>query len=92
MSIYIPGIAPPENCDKCTHPTCTLWQNREPDGRHEDCPIIEIGSHGRLIDASKLPFAEARLDEYGDWWMDVDDIETAPTIIPADPEGGADNA
>ena len=54
MSIYIPGIAPPENCDKCTHPTCTLWQNHEPDGRHKDCPIIELPPHGRLIDADAL--------------------------------------
>ena len=51
------------------------------------CPLLEVPPHGRLVDVSKLPFNEVRLDEYGDWWMNVEDIETAPTIIPAD---GAD--
>ena len=89
--IYIPGISPPENCDKCTHPTCTLWQNREPDGRHEDCPIIEIGTHGRLIDADAL---FRTMNEVG-WYSNADRNEVAlelvldaKTIITA--SGGAD--
>lgn len=93
MSIYIPGIAPPENCDKCTHPTCTLWQNHEPDGRHEDCPIIEIGTHGRLIDADAFLaqnayFADREFvnPKYDDTLKDL--VDAAQTIIPA--EGGAD--
>ena len=107
MSIYIPGIAPPENCDKCTHPTCTLWQNHEPDGRHKDCPIIELPPHGRLIDADALKIyqMEENVRAYGEpneyeydaglidgLHMAAKDVSAAPTVIPADPEGGADNA
>lgn len=88
MGIYIPGISPPENCDKCTHPTCTLWQNREPDGRHEDCPIIELPPHGRLIDADAF-LAKLKNDplfplveQYGMSGV----IEAQQTVIPAEEE------
>ena len=91
MSIYIPGIAPPENCDKCTHPTCTLWQNHEPDGRHKDCPIIELPPHGRLIDADALNDLLINLadNEYTPkvFASCLSYEENAPTIIPADPGG-----
>ena len=104
MSIYIPGIAPPENCDKCTHPTCTLWQNHEPDGRHKDCPIIELPPHGRLIDADALKIYQmeenVRADgdpneyEYDAGLIDglhiaAKDVSVAPTIIPE--SGGNEN-
>lgn len=102
MSIYIPGIAPPENCDKCTHPTCTLWQNHEPDGRHKDCPIIELPPHGRLIDADALKIyqMEENVRAYGEpneyeydaglidgLHMAAKEVCVAPTVIPADPGG-----
>ena len=82
MSVYIPDIAPPESCDECTHPTCTLWQNREPDGRHEDCPLIEVPPHGRLIDADAL-LGESQKDGAYDY-ISAYDIDRAKTVIPGD--------
>ena len=59
--------------------------------RLENCPLIEVPEHGRLIDADAL-FEEA----YKVWGFDADAsdcsvlmqlINDAPTIIPADKEG-----
>lgn len=65
--------------------------------RHKDCPLVPVPKHGRLIDADALM---AHFEKIADieWnkkaapisWSyafeDVmDDIENAPTIVPADP-------
>lgn len=50
MSIYIKGMEMPENCIRCPlRHDCPFPQfiNR----RSEDCPLVEIPPHGRLIDA-----------------------------------------
>ena len=51
-------------------------------GRPDDCPLIEVSEpHGRLIDADAL------INDYPRLWStyDLQRIENAPTIIPADP-------
>lgn len=58
--------------------------------RMDDCPFIPVPEHGRLIDADELEYEEAYLNghyELGDVEIVTrEDIESAPTIIPADKE------
>lgn len=56
------------------------------DGRHDDCPLVPVPPHGRLIDADAL---EAQCDDPY-WCVWLTDIKDAPTIIEAESE--AENA
>ena len=94
MSILIHGMKmPKDGCKSCAfdiYGSCLIRANMDkPYEVTHSCPLIELPPHGRLIDVSKLPFDDVRLDEFGDWRMAVEDIEDAPTIIPAE-GGGAD--
>jgi len=52
---------------------------------------IELPPHGRLIDADALKNKHHWTDDfYETEYVEVEDIDAAPTIIPAAPEGGAD--
>lgn len=98
MSIYIKGMEMPKGCAFCKisrrngkKMVCPLcfgrgeWDIRDPmsaDHRLDDCPLIELPPHGRLIDADGL--SESLLVEYPSV---VFAINNAPTIIPADKEG-----
>ena len=85
MSLLIKGMEMPTSCYACDfayqdqdsehnvywtcavdHKAAGLYERRE------DCPLIEIPSHGRLIDADALP----------DRYAEVRDL--APTIIEAE--------
>ena len=101
MSILTPGKMPP-SCEVCPcayytegvhHDYCQAvgYDTQLPDeGRPDWCPLIELPPHGRLIDADAL-----RSNMYDSltkqFYINQKQIEVAPTIIPADPEGGADN-
>ena len=51
--------------------------------RRDDCPLIEVPLHGRLVDADALrKQARENLDFVPFWMMDE-----APTVIPADKDG-----
>ena len=56
MSVLIPGMEMPTSCDKCFFDTrCDNWRLRNwgappPD----DCPLVSVPDHGRLIDADAL--------------------------------------
>ena len=105
MSVLIKGMEMPKNCYQCRMvDSCQyLWkpydlddysdlQNMIEEGftRADNCPLVEVPPHGRLIDADAL------LSQYNDniWtaWTDyakglrdvVKNIEDAPTIIPAE--------
>lgn len=66
MSILIKGMEMPKSCLECrlyNDPWCMAknrnqWRtayNRPPKGeRQNDCPLIEVSQHGRLIDADAL--------------------------------------
>ena len=47
--------------------------------RHDDCPLVPVPPHGRLIDADALP-------RYTGYALSADEVatavENAPTIIP----------
>ena len=53
------------------------------DGRHDDCPLVEIPPHGRLIDADALVKKQPIPELGAPRWL----IEQAPTIIESE---GAD--
>ncbi len=94
MSVLIKGISMPESCSKCIlygEFGCPfigpvgycLTENR----RNERCPLVEIPPHGRLIDADALKEKHHWTDAYYEIeYVEVDDIEDAPTIIEAEDE------
>lgn len=103
MSVYIPGIEMPTNCDKCIYSAwsnfyqiyvCNAVRKSEPvlfDGkqtkstavarsaRADNCPLVPVPPHGRLIDADAL-IQDKRIDTYSA----VLAVAGAPTIIQAD--------
>ena len=58
------------------------------DGRPDWCPLVDLGKHGRLIDADKLMddikknSASYFADDFAREWVDVQ-----PTVIEAEDEG-----
>lgn len=100
MSIVIKGMEMPTRCAECRlstvhsfndRPLCDVlveymsygeWETK----RLDNCPLVEIPPHGRLIDADALrAFAYARQKETGiACCVDALDISLAPTIIPAE--------
>ena len=91
MSILIKGMEMPTSCEKCEFHDG--WCLRLPgivqamNERREDCPLVPVPPHGRLIDADallkKCEFVCTDDDE------DIravrySTIEDAPTIIPAE--------
>lgn len=112
MSILIKGMEMPENCGECRFAgVCGVHKYEEwPDiesiilndvigvggTRDEDCPLVEVPPHGRLIDADTLTttFCEwgTRLERQRKLVITicetkqaiVDIIEDAPTIIEAE--------
>ena len=93
MSVLIKGMKMPEKCGNCPISTNTrrcviLWQEFNPKKRLDNCPLIELPPHGRLIDADALlkpknQHVDVLADE---WYVMVRTIETAPTILEAEVE------
>ena len=50
--------------------------------RLNNCPLVEIPPHGRLIDADALNYSNT--DYCGNHLVYLVDIDDAPTIIPAE--------
>ena len=109
MSVLIKGMEMPTSCwvcpCECDYSHCgksvcgitaeSTLENRE--NRRDDCPLIPVPPHGRLIDADNL----RRLYDPTDYELDVmsedyfyrchvaipviqQNIDDMPTIIPAD--------
>lgn len=102
MSLYIPGINLPPNCNYClcrsdTSRYCNAAHEYTPmSGKPDWCPLIEVPPHGRLVDADALDtkflqagFSEAitRGKSMITYGRARQYVHGAPTIIPAD---GAD--
>ena len=98
MSIYIKGIKMPKDCWHCPMinnvDECCLLTEKQHDmyeGEMDQvqaafCPLIEVPPHGRLIDADKQkPYMLNEHYRYRRVY-DAEEIENAPTIIPADEE------
>lgn len=89
--IYIKGMEMPESCRDCGIEQEGFWcgaldgyQNTRcfANERREDCPLISVPDHGRLIDADAL----LKKCDDGDDVMFIWALEDAPTIIPAEEE------
>lgn len=105
MGIYIKGMEMPKvcyDCDFCTYGFCSQIKRYVTDSysREEDCPIIELPPHGRLIDADVLEDLVIKTKDhfaglsangeignlYKSWGLHDAElmIETIPTIVPAE--------
>ena len=99
MGVYIKGMEMPTSCAKCKlfgEYGCpfigavgyALTEGR----RSEDCPLVPVPPHGRLIEdcAVKNKIANQYLDnEFARGWNAAmkqcyETVEDAPTIIPAE--------
>ena len=113
MGVYIKGMEMPKSCYACdfsfpstdsegdVHTICTALQEEILPlllERQEDCPLIEVPPHGRLIDADALEDKCHRLSQYewnkltGTTWGYAyatfeSEVEDAQTVIPADKDG-----
>lgn len=100
MSVLIKGMEMPKNCNECKlrngiGKDCgkaifhcaplAEWVMPNPLGRANDCPLVEIPPHGRLIDADALE-ADTEWDDREDGYISYSKvaIECAPTIIEAE--------
>ena len=99
--VYIPNMEMPKRCEDCfcyrhnyDHAYCNISSTNvlgHGNARLNNCPLIPIPPHGRLVDADAL--FEKVYEFYGEdcetaenWMMGK--INDAPTIIEA--EGGAE--
>ena len=98
--VYIPGMEMPTRCEDCfcyrhnaeyDYAYCNISSVNvlgHGNARLVGCPLIPVPDHGRLIDKDAL------LDNCHIHWsqttsescIPVDDVDDAPTIIPADKE------
>jgi len=95
MSIYIKGMEIPTSCTVCcfrdniwcrAYPGRSVIEAKENGKMDDDCPLVLVPPHGRLIDADKpKPYMLNEHYRYRRVY-DADEIENAPTIIPADKE------
>lgn len=97
--IYIPDMKMPTGCASCDlanyfsdgEPYCRRLMRRvvKHDARLDNCPLVAVPDHGRLIDADALT---KMLYFYFEKSGGRDTLEalikTEPTIIPADKEDG----
>lgn len=108
MSVLITGMEMPKSCRDCGIEQEGFWcgaldgyQNTRcfTNERREDCPLVPVPPHGRLIDAdalmeiiSKVIDINASIEQRNEatdqerrslWWFE-EQVNIAPTIIPAE--------
>ena len=104
MSILIPGMTMPKSCEKC--PFCIVNRHDRGDDSlcrlinkevftfmrslPQDCPLVPVPPHGRLIDADALiglcNIMADKCDGIGTsiWEQFRTTVEWCPTVIPAE--------
>ena len=75
MSVYIKGFPLPNNCGACPLRLAWCRERIYMVNRPDRCPLVPVPPHGDLID---------RDDFYETEYVEVEDIDAAPTIIPAE--------
>ena len=88
--VLIKGMKMPKECEYCMfaglggaeneYYVCMFngkWKDRDNHGRMESCPLVEIPTHGELIEKEEL-LAELELE----WNACNDDTEFANKIVP----------
>ena len=108
MGVYIKGMEMPKSCRECGCEQGGFWcglmdEHKDTtcftDERRDDCPLIPVPDHGRLIDADALeddnityyavPVAYVETEtmiQKIEMVIRLSAIDNAPTIIPADKE------
>ena len=93
MGVYI-NMEMPTSCGYCPlrHEArdgdeCYLGASlTEYQKRPDDCPLVHVPEHGRLVDADRLLSERMKRMYYhlpnGDTAIPIIDVENAPTIIP----------
>ena len=104
MSVLIRGMEMPDDCGACPletdYGTCGYYSlfveaghDSEVWKRRDDCPLVEVPPHGRLIDADALMRKKIRSVQSGSgenftsWTISavsIENIRNAPTIIEAE--------
>lgn len=99
MGVYIAGMEMPKSCFDCNfcveaYEGAGVYSCVVSDkcvcrgaGRHDDCPLVPVPKHGRLIDADALEYhADNVRDPMGRTEKTVmwKKIESAQTILPAE--------
>ena len=106
MSVLIRGMEMPDNCYVCPfmfhqrrapEVWCTAIENHWLDlrkvlscDRHNNCPLISVPEHGRLIDADALLSKDRQIYRSDGAaigarrYIEFSEIEDDPTIIPAE--------
>ena len=104
MGVYIRGMEMPDNCLECPletdYGTCGYYSlfveaghDSEVWKRRDDCPLVEVPPHGRLIDADALndlinksyPMTD-RVDVHNGYAICQIMIKDLPTVIEAEEE------
>lgn len=89
--ILIKGMEIPDCCYGCPlvydmgegNYACPFFNGYAPiDGRRDDCPLIELPPHGRLVDGDKL-LADHNPNENWDYMVLECIIRNAPTVVEA---------
>lgn len=95
MGIYLPNMEMPTSCSVCklfSEYGCpfigAVGYALTRGERSNDCPLVEVPQHGRLVDGDRLLSERMKRAYYhlpnGDTAIPIIDIEHAPTIIPAE--------
>ena len=96
MSILIKGMEMPKNCKECglyIEGACYAKGYRDyrsimDTAKPDDCPLIELPPHGRLIDIKSVEDRKfvTVSNDYQRWWNGALEsvIDNAPTVIEAE--------
>ena len=99
MSILITGMEMPTSCDMCwalddcgDYPRCRITDEQRGynfpvrEKRMDECPLIPVPPHGRLIDADALQVDMTEIVASGMYGEEdcIDAVIEAPTVIPAE--------
>lgn len=99
MSILIKGMAMPKNCEECPcfdegFYYCNVKKenlserlfDHTKDPPPNWCPLVELPSHGDLIDRDALTTVTEMIDGKWKTYIELFEIADAPTIIEAEGE------
>ena len=96
MSVYIKGMEMPSSCCACnlctkylfeTPPFCDVTMKRIDDWskRSDDCPLIPVPDHGRLVDADEAIGHLFNGEQCLYSWDEIEEaIDATETVIPAE--------
>lgn len=93
MSIIIKGMEMPKNCGTCPLRRGDCSQRIYMEKRPDNCPLVPVPPHGRLIDADEMR-DEWLINGENEYVYDtnafLESIDNQPTVIPAE-FGGAES-